>query len=104
IKASKQFAIDLTGVYTGRMVATHYQPDETMLLKTTKDFAELNLRLGYTFAVRNNFNIELFGGIQNMFNAFQKDFDKGPLRDSDYVYGPTKPRTFTFGIKIGHFH
>jgi len=104
IKASKQFAIDLTGVYTGSMVATHYQPDETMLLKTTKDFAELNLRLGYTFAVRNNFNIELFGGIQNMFNAFQKDFDKGPLRDSDYVYGPTKPRTFTFGIKIGHFH
>jgi len=104
IKPTAQFAVDLTGVYTGSMLAPHYQPDETMLVKTTPDFMEMNLRLGYTFPVRKEFSIEVFGGIQNMFNAFQKDFDRGPLRDSDYVYGPTKPRTFTFGIKIGHFH
>ncbi|MNN81843.1 TonB dependent receptor [compost metagenome] len=65
---------------------------------------ELNLRLGYTFAIHKDFNLELFGGVQNMFNAFQKDFDRGANRDSNYIYGPTKPRTITFGIKIGHFH
>lgn len=104
VKASKQFAIDLTGVYTGRMLAPHYQESGELLVKDVRDFAELNLRLGYTFAVKKDFNIEVFGGVQNMFNAFQKDFDKGPLRDSNYIYGPTKPRTYTLGIKIGHFH
>ena len=103
-KASKPFTVDLTGVYTGAMKVPHYQSDGRMIIKTSPDFMELNLRLGYTFVVKKDFNIELFTGVQNMFNAFQKDFDKGPLRDSDYVYGPTKPRTFTFGIKIGHFH
>ncbi|MFD1769515.1 TonB-dependent receptor [Sphingobacterium suaedae] len=104
IKATKQLAVDLTGVYTGRMLVPHYQPDGRMLVKDARDFVELNLRLGYTFSVKKDFNVELFTGVQNMFNAFQKDFDKGALRDSDYVYGPTKPRTFTFGVKIGHFH
>ena len=104
IKPTQKFAVDLTGVYTGSMLAPHYQPDETLLVKTTRDFMELNLRLGYTFAVKKDFSIELFGGIQNMFNAFQRDFDSGPLRDSDYIYGPTKPRTYTFGVRIGHFH
>lgn len=104
IKATKQFAIDVTGVYTGEMLVPHYQPDGTLLVRDAPDFMELNLRLGYTFAVKKNFNVEVFGGVQNMFNAFQRDFDTGPLRDSDYVYGPTKPRTFTFGVKIGHFH
>ncbi len=101
---SKPFAIDLTGVYTGSMKVPHYQTDGKLIIKESPDFMELNLRLGYTVAVKKNFNIEFFTGVQNMFNAFQKDFDKGPLRDSDYVYGPTKPRTFTFGLKVGHFH
>ncbi|WP_437921033.1 TonB-dependent receptor [Sphingobacterium sp. LRF_L2] len=104
IKATKQFAVDLTGVYTGEMLVPHYQEDGTMLIKNAPDFMELNIRLGYTFAVKKDFNVEIFGGVQNMFNSFQKDFDKGALRDSNYIYGPTKPRTFTFGVKIGHFH
>lgn len=103
-KPTKQFAVDLTGVYTGKMLVPHYQPSGIMEIKNTRDFMELNLRLGYTFAVKKDLNMELFGGIQNMFNSFQKDFDSGALRDNDYVYGPTKPRTFTFGVRIGHFH
>jgi hypothetical protein len=26
------------------------------------------------------------------------------LRDSDYVYGPLRPRTYFFGISIGDLH
>jgi outer membrane receptor for ferrienterochelin and colicins len=75
-----------------------------MIIKNAKDFVELNLRLGYTMNTKKEFSIEFFGGVQNIFNAFQKDFDRGALRDSKYIYGPSKPRTITFGIKIGHFH
>ncbi|HAL52056.1 MAG TPA: TonB-dependent receptor, partial [Sphingobacterium sp.] len=103
LKATKQSAIDLTGVYTGKMIVPHIQHD-VMTLKNARDFVELNLRLGYTFPIHKDFSIEIFGGVQNMFNAFQKDFDKGALRDSDYIYGPTRPRTFTFGLRVGHFH
>ena len=102
-KATERFAVDVTGVYTGDMKISHIQ-QEIMTLKNTHDFMELNLRFGYTFAIHKDFNLELFGGVQNMFNAFQKDFDRGANRDSNYIYGPTKPRTITFGIKIGHFH
>lgn len=104
IKATKQFAIDVTGVYTGKMLVPHVQESGKMLVKEARDFAELNLRLGYTVAIKKEFSMEFFGGVQNMFNAFQKDFDRGALRDSNYIYGPTKPRTFTLGVKIGHFH
>ena len=44
--------------------------------------------------------IQLNGGVQNIFNAFQKDLDKGGYRDSGYFYGPTQPRTYFVGIKI----
>lgn len=104
IKATKQFAIDVTGVYTGKMLVPHVQESGEVWIKNTRDFAELNLRLGYTLNVKHDFSMEIFGGVQNMFNSFQKDLDRGPLRDSNYIYGPTKPRTFTLGVRIGHFH
>lgn len=103
-KPTTAFSVDLTGVYTGSMIVPHLISLDQMQLKTSKDFMELNLRLGYTFAVKKDFNVEVFGGMQNIFNSFQRDFDQGPLRDSKYIYGPSRPRTVTFGIKIGHFH
>lgn len=102
-KLNTALSLDITGIYTGSMIVPHVVGDN-MLLKDSPEFFEGNLRLGYTFPVRKDFNIELFGGVQNIFNAYQKDFDTGALRDSDYVYGPSRPRTVTFGIKIGHFH
>lgn len=102
-KLTPKFTLDLTGIYTGSMVVPHVIGDN-MVLKESPEFFEGNFRVGYTFPVQKDFNIELFGGVQNIFNAYQKDFDTGALRDSDYVYGPSRPRTVTFGIKIGHFH
>jgi len=43
-------------------------------------------------------------GVKNIFNSYQDDFDRGPMRDSDYVYGPGAPRTYFFGVKIGKLH
>ncbi|MGJ1369318.1 TonB-dependent receptor [Sphingobacterium spiritivorum] len=104
IKASKAFAVDLTGVYTGKMDIPHLIDGEYMIMTKSPDFMEINLRLGYTFSLKKDLNLELSGGVQNIFNAYQKDFDRGALRDSEYIYGPSRPRTFTIGVKIGHFH
>mgnify|MGYP006160387091 CR=1 FL=1 len=41
------------------------------------------------------------GGIQNLFNQYQKDFDLGVNRDATYIYGPSRPRTIFVGLKIG---
>ena len=41
-------------------------------------------------------------GIQNIFNAYQDDFDKGADRDSGYIYGPSLPRSFFVGVKISY--
>lgn len=98
------FSVDLTGVYTGSMIVPHVLADRQFLLKESPQFVELNMRLGYTFNLKKELNLEVFGGVQNIFNAFQKDFDTGALRDSKYIYGPSRPRTISFGIKIGHFH
>lgn len=103
-KPTEKLALDLTGVYTGSMLVPHITPAHGMVIEKSPNFMELNLRIGYTFSVKKDFNIELFTGVQNMFNAYQKDFDQGALRDSDYIYGPARPRAFTFGLKIGHFH
>ena len=45
--------------------------------------------------------LELFGGLKNILNSYQNDFDQGALRDSGYVYGPLQPRSAYLGVKIG---
>ncbi len=37
--------------------------------------------------------------MQNFLNSFQ-DFDYGADRDSGYMFGPTLPRTFFFGVRL----
>lgn len=44
--------------------------------------------------------LEIFGGIQNILNKYQNDFDSGKYRDSNFVYGPSRPRTYFIGLKI----
>jgi outer membrane receptor for ferrienterochelin and colicins len=66
----------------------------------TPSFFDFNLKLNYTFYVGKRVKIQLNGGVQNIFNEFQQDLDKGVFRDSGYFYGPTQPRTYFFGLKF----
>ena len=103
--ANEQFAIDLTGTYTGSMIVPRVVSESGFLdLVDTDPFMDVNLRLSYHFDLKEDFHLELSGGVQNIFNSYQDDFDTGPERDSDYIYGPLRPRTFFIGIKIGNFH
>ena len=73
-------------------------------LNETESFFDLNLKLESHIDLSDDFMITFSGGVKNIFNSFQDDFDTGPTRDSDYVYGPATPRTIFFGIKFGKLH
>lgn len=103
-RVTEDFGIDVTGIYTGSMVVPHVVRESGFMdLVRTKEFMEMNLRLSRIIHVHPSFSLELSGGVQNIFNSYQKDFDSGAGRDSDYVYGPARPRTYFIGLKIGNF-
>lgn len=100
----KPFVTSLSGIYTGRMYVPHFEGYiDYNELKHTPRYFDFSLKLAYNFKISKDITLQLNGGIQNMFNAFQKDFDKGMERDAGYMYGPGLPRTFFMGIKIGQF-
>lgn len=101
---TKQFLVSVSSVYTGRMYVPHlagYIKDNR--LEHTKDFLDAGVRLSYDFKLTNQITMQVNGGVRNVFNSFQKDFDKGMDRDAGYMYGPGLPRTFFMGIKLGQF-
>ena len=97
----KNLDLSLSGTYTGSMIVPHYAGYiENDRMETTPDFFDLNFKAAYTFILRNHVNLQVNAGIQNIFNSFQSDLDKGEFRDSGYFYGPTQPRTIFIGVKI----
>lgn len=97
----KRFDFSISGVYTGEMIVPHMAGYiEKPVMEKTPDFMDVNAKVNYTFALRNHIKMQINCGVQNIFNSFQKDLDKGPDRDSGYFYGPTQPRTFFLGFKI----
>ena len=63
---------------------------------------EFNLKTAYTFQLTKNFQLELNAGVQNLLNEYQQDFDFGVERDANYIYGPSRPRTYFIGLKLGN--
>jgi outer membrane receptor for ferrienterochelin and colicins len=101
-----RFNASISGVYTGRMEVLHFagapQNPVNDRYVTTRGFLENNVKLIYlSKVIRLNLGLEIFGGIKNIFDAYQDDFDTGKNRDSNYVYGPSTPRTYYFGVKFG---
>ena len=98
----KNLSLSLTGTYTGEMLVQHMAGSGTErdVAVITPDFIDINLKCSYDFKLFNYVDLQLNAGILNIFNAYQKDFDKGAERDSGYIYGPTMPRSLFAGIKI----
>ncbi len=101
-KPLRRMTLDVTGTISGEMLVQHMagsgtERDEAV---TTPRFCDTNLRLGYDVRLYKEVTMQLYGGVQNLFNAYQKDFDRGADRDSGYVYGPSLPRSWFVGAKI----
>lgn len=91
-------------VYTGPMTVLHLTGAPEQLqdeFYRSNTFTELNVKVGYTFTLKPEaLSIQIFGGVKNLTNAYQSAFDTGKNRDSNFIYGPSLPRTFFLGLKL----
>jgi outer membrane receptor for ferrienterochelin and colicins len=67
----------------------------------TPAFFDLGAKLAYHVHLGGTMELELSGGVKNIFDSFQRDLDAGQRKDAAYVYGPSFPRMLFFGIKFG---
>ena len=102
---TKKFNTSLNLVYTGEMELAHLAgaPEQTTdEYLTSQPFIELGFKSSYTFNLKKvGADMQIFGGVKNIFDQYQSDFDSGKNRDSNYVYGPGTPRTYFIGLKFG---
>ena len=98
----KNFDIDLSGTYTGPMLAQHLKGSGTDVdvAVNTPSFWDMSCKISYEFNTMKICRLNLHAGVKNIFNAYQKDFDQGELRDSGYIYGPSLPRSLVVGMGL----
>ncbi len=99
------FNVDLTGTYTGQMTVPRVISETGFLeLNEVNPFFDLNIKLESHIDFSEEFMATFTVGVKNLFNSYQDDFEVGPTRDSNYIYGPAAPRTYFFGVKFGKLH
>ncbi|MFC2109023.1 TonB-dependent receptor domain-containing protein [Bacteroidota bacterium] len=96
---NSKFKTAINLIQTGKMELMHVLSDSTGEYVISNSFVEFGIRSSYIFNLKND--IEISGGVKNIFDAYQTDFDSGKNRDSNYIYGPSNPRTFFIGLKFG---
>lgn len=125
----KPLNISVTGTYTGKMLVPHeiqwgvgsaVSDIEAIkaklrtpglvdaegaaprwdVLEETPSFVDMGAKISYDVPLTKVSTVQLYAGMTNLFDAFQKDFDQGPNRASSYIYGPTQPRSFYAGCKF----
>lgn len=103
---TKNLNATLFGTFTGPMLVQHAaytdlmgveHPDSEVM---TESFWDFGFKVGYTFRLSSIVNLEVNAGIKNIFDSYQRDIDYGAGRDSAYIYGPSLPRTYFFGVKL----
>jgi outer membrane receptor for ferrienterochelin and colicins len=86
---------------TGTMRAPHYagfiSEDR---LETTPIFTIVDASYARALMASGKGRLVLTLTARNLTNAFQRDIDQGPRRDSAYVYGPRFPRAFAAGLRV----
>jgi outer membrane receptor for ferrienterochelin and colicins len=101
---TKRWNLSINYIYTGSMKVVHFSGASNQQMNEiidTDPFSDLSAKVGFNIPIQAmGTNIEFNGGIKNIFNAYQNDFDLGKNRDSNYIYGPSQPRTFFIGFKI----
>lgn len=101
---NQRFKTAVNLVYTGQMTVLHLASKNNLSNDEyfkSPSFFNLGIKTSYNFELdRLKTNIEVFTGIKNLFDAYQTSFDIGKERDSNFIYGPSNPRTYSIGLKI----
>lgn len=84
----------ITGTYTGKMLVQHMAGSGTPVDRavTTPRFFDLNLKVSYDVILYKEIALQLHAGIQNIFNAYQKDFDRGQPRFGLHLWPVATPQ------------
>lgn len=107
----ERLSLIATGVLTGPMLVYHAVAEEEdegakhahhaeVEQVITPTFFDFTLKAAYSIPIGHRTTLVVSAGVQNLFNSFQRDFDSGDERDSSYIYGPSRPRTFFVGLKL----
>lgn len=98
----KPFLLAFSGNYTGKMLVGHAASSGTdfPVLRETPRFMTLNVKASYDFSLSKETKLQLSVGMHNMTDSYQNDLDTGFERDSEYIYGPTMPRSLFCGVKL----
>lgn len=86
---------------TGSMLAPHFAgavPDDR--LESTPVFVQVDASLSRQLS-DGRVPLSLTLAARNLTDAYQRDLDQGPLRDSAYVYGPRFPRSVVLSLRVG---
>ncbi|WBX71474.1 TonB-dependent receptor [Tenacibaculum retecalamus] len=101
---NQKFKTALNLVYTGTMDVLHLASTNNLIEDEyfkSPNFFNVGIKTSYNFELQKlDSNIEFFVGIKNVFDAYQTNFDVGKERDSNFIYDPANPRTYTLGFKI----
>ena len=99
----QSLTLALSGTYTGNMLVEHHKGYiKENRTEKTPDFFDMGFKAAYDFKLYKSITLQVNAGVQNIFNAYQSDFDKGAERDSGYIYGPGMPRSVYAGLKLSY--
>ena len=101
----RDVSVFATADFTGSMVVPHYAgyiPRDRV--QKTPAYAVYNLVFSRAFDLNrdmgNRRRMRLYLKVNNLFDNYQRDLDRGPLRDAGYFYGSTNMRGVTFGMAM----
>ena len=100
--AKLSFAANL--VHTGAMSLIHLagapgQLEDEFLESPV--FNAIGIKSTYIQVLKESgLKIEYSLGVKNLTNDFQQEFDSSKNRDSNFIYGPSLPRTIYFGLTL----
>jgi outer membrane receptor for ferrienterochelin and colicins len=99
----KAFSVYADAEFSGRMWVPHFAgfiPSDR--LERSPRFAVWNVKVTRAFALGHNSRrkAQIFVALDNVLASYQPDLDRGPLRDSSYVYGPRLMRSLRLGVNL----
>jgi len=104
---SNKFKFSTNLVNTGKMDLVHMGgaiEQENDEYKSSEIFNVVGLKFTYVQNLNKiGVDIEYSLGVKNITNDYQNDFDSGKNRDSNFIYGPSSPRTIYASLLIKSF-
>jgi outer membrane receptor for ferrienterochelin and colicins len=102
---TENLSIYVNAEFTGCMFVPHYAgciPEDRV--ESTSPFAVWSVRVTRSWRLGagagHKRELRLSAGVENLFDSYQPDLDRGSQRDSSYVYGPCSMRTAQVGMAI----